>query len=115
MRQPVPRNITHSGTPEHPVQIRPQQPAATQTDTAQSESHPAGYHTGPQLQLRQSGPAGKQKTQPAGTERLPLRRDRTHRKLPQRSVLGNPAIRCRCQPAGQQIQRRLQQSQPDSL
>ena len=31
------------------------------------------------------------------------------------NLLGNPAIQCRCQPAGQQIQRRLQQPQPDSL
>ncbi|NUF77540.1 hypothetical protein GY065_01080 [Snodgrassella sp. ESL0323] len=46
--------------------------------------------------------AGK-KQQPTGTERLPLRRNRTHRKLPQRSILGNPAIRCCGQPAGQKM------------
>ncbi len=71
-RQPAPRNITHPRTPEHPVQIRPQQPAATQTDTAQSESHPARYPHRTQLPVRQPRPAGEQKTQQTRPDRLPL-------------------------------------------
>ena len=64
-----------------PVSVRRWRSSDRKTDQPSRSGHPAGYHTGSQLLLRQSGPAGRQKTQPAGTERLPLRRDRPHRKL----------------------------------
>ena len=51
-----------------PVSVRRWRPPDRKTDQPSGSRHPAGYHTGPQLQLRQSRPAGKQKTQSSGTE-----------------------------------------------